>query len=51
MLTRLVLGMVNWVVEWFEPRGESFSASSVEAAVVAVAANGLAGPAGRLTAQ
>jgi AcrR family transcriptional regulator len=51
MLARLVLGMVNWVVGWFEPRGQSFSASSVEAAVVAVAANGLAGPGGHLTAQ
>ena len=51
MLARLVLGMVNWVVEWFEPRGRSFSASSVEAAVVAVAANGLAGAGGHLTAR
>lgn len=51
MLARLVLGMVNWVVGWFEPRGQSLSASSVEAAVVAVAANGLAGPGGHLTAQ
>ncbi|MGH3256757.1 MAG: TetR/AcrR family transcriptional regulator [Streptosporangiaceae bacterium] len=51
MLARLVLGMVNWVVEWFEPRGRTFSASSVEAAVVAVAANGLAGAGGHLTAR
>jgi AcrR family transcriptional regulator len=51
MLARLVLGMVNWVVEWFEPRGRSWSASAVEAAVVAVAANGLAGAGGHLTAQ
>ena len=49
MLARLVLGMVNWVVEWFEPRGQSYSAASIEAAVVAVAANGLAGAGGHLT--
>ncbi|HUZ51516.1 MAG TPA: TetR/AcrR family transcriptional regulator [Streptosporangiaceae bacterium] len=48
MLARLVLGLVNWVVEWFEPRGRSYSASSVEAAVVAVAAHGLAGDGGHL---
>lgn len=51
MLARLVLGMVNWVVEWFEPRGRSYSAASVEAAVVAVAAHGLAGADGHLTTQ
>lgn len=51
MLARLVLGMVNWAVEWFEPRGRSHSAASVEAAIVAVAANGLAGAGGHLTAQ
>ena len=51
MLARLVLGLVNWVVEWFEPRGRSYSAASVEAAVVAVAANGLAGAGGHLTAR
>lgn len=48
MLARLVLGLVNWVVEWFEPRGRSYSASAVEAAVVAVAAHGLAGESGHL---
>jgi AcrR family transcriptional regulator len=51
MLARLVLGMVNWIVEWFEPRGRSYSAASVEAAVVAVAAHGLAGADGHLPAQ
>ncbi len=48
MLARLVLGMVDWVVEWFDPRGGSYSAASVEAAVVAVASHGLAGEGGHL---
>jgi AcrR family transcriptional regulator len=51
MLARLVLGLVDWVVEWYEPRGGSYSSSSVEAAVVAVAANGLAGEGGHLRAD
>ncbi len=51
MLARLVLGLVDWVVEWFEPRGSSYSVSSVEAAVVAVAAYGLAGEGGHLRAD
>ena len=49
MLARLVLGLVNWVVEWFEPRGRTHRAAEVEAAVIAVAAHGLAGPGGHLT--
>lgn len=48
MLARLVLGMVDWVVEWFEPRGGPYTAASVEAAVVAVATHGLAGEGGHL---
>jgi AcrR family transcriptional regulator len=48
MLARLVLGMVDWVVEWFDPRGGSYSAAAVESAVVAVAAHGLAGEGGHL---
>jgi len=51
MLARLVLGLVDWVIEWFEPRGGSYSASSIEAAVVAVAAHGLAGEGGHLRAE
>lgn len=51
MLARLVLGQVDWVVEWFEPRGDSYSVSSVEAAVVGVAAHGLAGEGGHLRAD
>jgi AcrR family transcriptional regulator len=51
MLARLVLGMVDWVVEWFEPRGGSYSAADVEAAVVAVAGYGLAGEGGHLRAE
>jgi AcrR family transcriptional regulator len=51
MLARLVLGIVDCAVEWFEPRGGSYSAASVEAAVVAVAAHGLAGEGGRLKAE
>lgn len=51
MLARLVLGLVDWAVEWFEPRSGSYSASSVEGAVVAVAAYGLAGEGGHLRAD
>ncbi len=52
MLARLVLGMVHWVVEWFEPRssrGGAYSAPVVEAAVAGVAAYGLAGEGGHLS--
>ncbi|MGH3266684.1 MAG: TetR/AcrR family transcriptional regulator, partial [Trebonia sp.] len=51
MLARLVLGQVDWLVEWYEPRGDSYPVSAVEAAVVAVAAHGLAGEGGHLTAE
>jgi AcrR family transcriptional regulator len=48
MLARLVLGLVDWLVEWYEPRGDGYPVSAVEAAVVAVAAHGLAGEGGHL---
>jgi AcrR family transcriptional regulator len=50
LLARLVLGMVNTLVDWFQPDGGAYSAAAVQQALVAVAATGLAGDDGSLTA-
>jgi AcrR family transcriptional regulator len=48
--TRLILGMINGLVEWFQPEGGTYSAEAVQQALVAVAATGLAGGDGPLSA-
>lgn len=49
LLARLVLGMINALVEWFEPDGGAYTAAAVQEALVAVAATGLAGGDSTLT--
>jgi AcrR family transcriptional regulator len=42
LLTRLILGMINWIVQWFDADGP-YSVQTIEEAVVALATRGLAG--------
>jgi AcrR family transcriptional regulator len=42
LLARLNLGMINGLVEWFQPEGGAYSAAVVQEALVAVAATGRA---------
>lgn len=50
LLARLVLGMINALVDWFQPEGGAYSAEAVRQALVAVAETGLVGGDAPLTA-
>lgn len=41
LLARLVLGMINWIVQWFDSGDGPYTAASVEHAVVAMVGSGL----------
>jgi AcrR family transcriptional regulator len=41
LLARLVLGMINWIVQWFDPRSGPYDAATVEHAVSAMVGTGL----------
>jgi AcrR family transcriptional regulator len=41
LLSRLILGMINWIVQWFDSEVGPYSAQSVEDAVLAMVTKGI----------
>ena len=41
LLTRLMLGMINWIVQWFDPTSGHYRAATIEDAVAAVISTGI----------
>lgn len=41
LLARLVLGMINWIVQWFDPASGHYRAATIEHAVAAVVGSGI----------
>lgn len=44
LLSRLTLGMVAWLVEWYDPKLSRFKPEEIREAVVALVSNGVVGP-------
>lgn len=44
LLSRLTLGMVAWLVEWYDPKLSRFKPEEIRDAVVALVTNGVVGP-------